>query len=140
MNWGKVTIAILVAFVLFISGLSYFMASAPNDEYDHQYYEDGLNFDHDYNRETQVTKDHAQPIIKVDTYCIKLTFPQKITGKLRMSRPSSDASDTTVMLDNNNGSPIEILTKHLSKGNWQLVLEWKASNKAYLYQHEVYIR
>lgn len=77
MNWGKATVAILVIFVLFIGGLSYFMFAAPNDDYDHQYYEDGLNFDHDYNREEQVTKDQAQPKVEVDTCCIKLIFPQK---------------------------------------------------------------
>src|SRR5580698_1964704 len=112
MNWGKATVAILVVFVLFISGLSYFMFSAPSDEYDHQYYEDGLNFDHDYNREKHVVSDHAQPTIVVDTCCIKCTFPQQIVGEVKMSRPSSDASDTSFTLDNKNGLPIEILTKH----------------------------
>jgi hypothetical protein len=140
MNWGKATVAILITFVLFISGLSYFMFSAPNDEYDHQYYEDGLNFDHDYNREAQVTKDHAAPVIEIDTCCIKLTFSQLIKGEVRMSRPSSDARDTTFALDNKNGNPVLILTKHLAKGKWALVFDWKSDNKAYLYQHEVYIK
>lgn len=140
MNWGKATVAILIVFVLFIGGLSYAMFRAPNDYYDHQYYEDGLNFDHDYNREEQVTKDHAQPVIEVDTCCIKVTFHQKISGKVRLSRPSSDAKDTTITLDNTNGTPIEILTKHLLKGKWQLVFDWKSNNKAYLYQQEVYVK
>ena len=140
MNWGKATVAILVIFVLFIGGLSYFMFAAPNDDYDHQYYEDGLNFDHDYNREKQVTKDHAQPKIEVDTCCIKVTFPQKINGKVRLSRPSSDASDTTIILDNSDGSPIQILTNHLVKGKWQLVFDWISNNKTYLYHQEVYVK
>ena len=140
MNWGKATVAILVIFVLFIGGLSYFMFAAPNDDYDHQYYEDGLNFDHDYNREKQVTKDHAQPKIEVDTCCIKVTFPQKINGKVRLSRPSSDASDTTIILDNRDGSPIQILTNHLVKGKWQLVFDWISNNKTYLYHQEVYVK
>ncbi len=140
MNWGKTTVVILVTFVIFISGLSYFMFSAPNDEYDHQYYEDGLNFDHDYNREKQVVKDHAQPVIEVDTCCIKLTFPQVIKGEVRMSRPSSDVRDTTFTLDNTSGNPIEILTKHLVKGKWQLVFDWKSNNKAYLYKQEIFIK
>ena len=116
------------------------MVSAPNDEYDHQYYENGLNFDHDYDREKQVVKDHAQPTIVVDTCCIKLTFPQQINGEVKMSRPSSDASDTSFALDNQSGKPIEILTKHLVKGKWQLVIDWKSNNKAYLYQQEVNVK
>jgi len=140
MSWGKIITIVLIVFVVFIGGLSYAMFKAPDDEYDHQYYEDGLNFDHDYNREAQVIKDHAQPLIEVDTCCIKLTFPQKIRGKVIMSRPSSDESDTTVTLDNKNGGPIAILTKHLAKGNWQMVFDWKSDNKAYLYHHEVYVK
>jgi len=140
MNWGKAIVAMLVVFILFIGGLSYAMFRAPNDDYDHQYYEDGLNFDHDYNREQQVTKDHAQPLIKIDTGCIKFIFPGKIYGKVRMSRPSSDASDITVTLNNTSGDPIEILTKNLAKGKWQLVFDWKSNNKSYLYHQEVYIK
>jgi hypothetical protein len=140
MNWGKVTTLVLIIFVLFISGLGYFMFSAPNDEYDHQYYEDGLNFDHDYNREEQVVTDHAQPAIDVDTCCIKLKFPQIIKGEVKMLRPSSDVRDTSFALDNKNANPIEILTRHLAKGKWQLVFDWKSNNKAYLYQQEVYIK
>ena len=140
MNWGKTTVVILVTFVLFISGLSYFMFRAPADEYDHRYYEDGLNFDHDYNREKQVVTDHAQPVTDIDTCCIKLTFPQLIKGAVRMSRPSSDAPDTTITLDNANGNPIEILTKHMAKGKWQLVFDWKSNNREYLYQREIFIK
>ena len=140
MNWGKATVGILILFVLFIGALSYYMWRAPDDEYDHQYYENGLNFDHDYNREKQVVKDHAQPIIEIDTCCIKLTFSQVIKGQLKMSRPSSDVRDTSFVLDNKSGNPIEILTRHLVKGKWQLVFDWKSDNKAYLYQQEVYVK
>jgi len=140
MNWGKITALILTVFVLFIGWMSYVMFKAPADDYDHQYYEDGLNFDHAYNREKQVTKDKAQPLILIDTCCIKLTFPQKVKGKVIFMRPSSDAADKTYPLDNNNGQPIEILTQHLSKGKWQLVFDWQSNNKAYLYQQEVYIK
>jgi hypothetical protein len=87
MNWGKAIVVILIVFILFISGMSYVMFKAPADDYNHQYYEDGLNFDHDYNREAQVAKDHAQPLIQVDTCCVKFAFPQVIQGKVRFMRP-----------------------------------------------------
>jgi hypothetical protein len=71
MNWGKATVLILIVFVLFIGGMSVYMFRSPKDDYDPQYYEDGINFDHDYNRETQVNKDHAQPAIRINTDSIK---------------------------------------------------------------------
>jgi hypothetical protein len=140
MNWGKATVFILIAFVVFIGGMSYRMFKAPDDEYDHQYYEDGLNFDRDYTREQLVIKDHAQPVIQVDTCCVKLIFPQSVTGKVKFMRPSSDAADKTYQLDNKNSQPIEILTNHLIKGQWQLVFDWKSNGKSYLYQKEIFIK
>jgi len=140
MNWGKATVAILLVFVSFICGMGYFMFKAPTDDYDHQYYEDGLNFDHDYSREIQVNRDHAEPSIIIDTCCIRLTFPQIIKGQVNFMRPSSDAKDTSFPLDNNGGKPIEILTKNMAKGKWQLVFNWKSGNKDYLYQKEIYVK
>ncbi len=140
MNWGKATIVVLIVFVLGICSLGYYMFTAPADDYDHQYYEDGLNFDHDYNREQQVVKDHAQPTIIIDTCCVKITFPQVVKGQVKFMRPSSDAKDNTYPLDNSGGRVIEILTKSLTKGQWQLVFNWKSGGKDYLYQHEVYIK
>ncbi len=140
MNWGKITVIILTAFVLFIGGISYVMFTSPADDYDHQYYEDGLNFDHDYNRERQVTKDNAQPAIQIDTCCIKFTFPQVVKGNVRFVRPSSDAKDVSYPLDNKAGGPVEIVTTKMKKGKWQLIFAWESSHKAYLYHKEVYIK
>jgi hypothetical protein len=140
MNWGKATIIILLAFVLFISGLSYYMFRSPADEYDHQYYEDGLNFDHDYTREAQVNRDHAQPRITVSADSVKLAFPQSVKGRVKFMRPASDARDTSFVLDNTGRREIRLATEALAKGKWQLVLEWTSNRKAYLYQQEIYIK
>ena len=139
MNWGKATIIILLAFVLFICGLSYYMFRSPADEYDRQYYEDGLNFDHDYNREAQVSKDHAQPRITVSADSIRFVFPQTVKGRVKLMRPASDARDTSFALDNTAQKEISLATESLTKGKWQLVLEWTSNQKAYLYQQEITI-
>ncbi len=140
MNWGKATIAILTVFVLFIGSMTFYMFTTPADDYDHQYYENGLNFDHDYNREKQVTKDHAQPLIEIDNDHIKFTFPQVIKGQVKFTRPSSDAKDIMFVLNNKNNGAIQLPTAHLAKGKWQLVFSWTSNNNAYLYHQEVYIK
>ncbi len=63
MNWGKGIIAGMIIFVLFIAGMCIYMFTSPQDDFDQQYYEKGLTFNHDYDREQQVTKDHAEPLI-----------------------------------------------------------------------------
>jgi hypothetical protein len=140
MNWGKAVIIILLTFVLFISSLSYFMFSTPKDDYDHRYYEKGLTFDADYNREQQVNKDHAQPIIIVSPDSIGFTFPGAINGQVKLMRPASDAVDHIYPLNSKVGELVKIPANKLLKGKWQLVLEWKSNSKAYLYQQEVYIK
>lgn len=140
MNWGKATVLILISFVVFIGGMSYVMFKSPADDFDHAYYEKGLNFDHDYNREELVTKEHVQPVIAIDTCCIRFTFPQVIKGRVQFTRPSSDVRDTSFIIDNTKGNPVEILTRHLAKGKWQLAFEWKSGQKEYLYHQEVSIK
>jgi len=140
MNWGKGIIGGMIIFMLFILGMCFYMFTMPGDDYDHKYYEKGLNFDQDYNKKAQVFKDKAQPVIKVDSCCIQVTFPQTITGQVRLLRPSGEVKDQVFNLDNKNGLPIEILTTHIAKGQWQLVFNWTSNNKAYLYQQEVYIK
>ena len=137
MDWGKATVLILIVFVLFIGSMSYYMFRSPKDDFDHQYYEDGINFDHDYNREAQVTKDNAQPIISVKPDSIKFNFPQIVDGKVKLMRPASDAADKTFLLE---GKVIAIPASQLIRGKWRLVFEWKSNNKAYLYSTEIFIK
>ena len=137
MNWGKATVLILIAFVLFIGGMSYYMFRSPKDDYDHQYYEDGINFDHDYNREAQVTKDQAQPVINITADSIRFTFPQIVDGAVKLVRPASDAVDKSYPLQ---GTVIAVPVSQLIKGKWKLIFDWKCNNKAYLYNTEIFIK
>jgi hypothetical protein len=137
MNWGKATVLILIVFVLFIGSMSVYMFRSPKDDYDHQYYEDGINFDHDYNREAQVIKDHAQPAVSFETDSIKFSFPQIVDGKVKLIRPSSDAVDKTFPLE---GRVVAIPVSQLIRGKWKLVFEWKSNNKAYLYNTEIFVK
>ena len=137
MNWGKGIILVLAIFILFISGMSIYMFLAPVDDYDHQYYENGLNFDHDYNRERQVIKDHATPSVRVANQKFFLGFTQPVTGHIKFLRPSDTALDKTFKLE---GKEIEISLKTIPVGQWQLVMAWESNHKAYLYHKEVYIK
>jgi hypothetical protein len=137
MNWGKGIILVLVIFVLFITGMSVKFFLMPVDDYDHQYYENGLNFDHDYNREKQVVTDHAAPSLRISGQEFHLTFNQPVTGNIKFLRPSDTALDRTFKLE---GKEIEISLKTIPAGQWQLVMNWENDHKAYLFHKEVYIK
>ncbi|MGZ3763810.1 MAG: FixH family protein [Mucilaginibacter sp.] len=140
MNWGKGIIIGMAVFVLFIVGMCIYMVASPTDDFDHQYYEKGLSFNHDYDREEQVTKDHAEPIIRLNNQNIDLKFVQPVKGTVTFMRPSSTVSDKVYALNSGNNNEIDIPIEPLAAGKWQLVFEWTSNNKAYLYQQEVFVK
>lgn len=140
MNWGKGIILGMAIFILFITGMGVFMFLSPTDEYDHQYYEKGLTFNQDYDREKQVANDHAQPVIQVADGYMKLTFTHAVKGKITFERPSNNLLDKVFQLDSGLGNEVEIPIGSITKGQWQLVFDWKSNNKSYLYQKAVFIK
>jgi len=141
MNWGKGIILGMLVFMAFIITMAVLMFLAPNDEYDHQYYEKGLTFDRDYNREAGVYKDHVQPVIKADSRFLTLTFAQPVEdGKLILTRPADARMDKTFLLNGSTGNQVAIPLKQIATGHWQLVLNWQSSQKKYLYQQGIYIK
>jgi hypothetical protein len=140
MNWGKGIVAVLAIFVAFIVILCVYMVASPTDDFDHQYYEKGLNFNHDYNRELQVTKDHAQPLIQVGDKLIRFIFTRPVKGTIKFMRPSSNAPDKVYPLNSDNGKEVDIPIEPFAAGRWQLEFEWVSNNNAYLYHQEIYIK
>jgi len=139
MNWGKGIVTGMVIFMLFILSMCVYMFTMPADEYDHQYYEKGLGFNKDYNREQQVATDHAQPIIKLDGRTLQIKFVAPASGTVRFVRPSSQSMDVSFPINTGAGIDVSIPVSSLKTGQWQMVFEWNSNNKEYLYQQENYI-
>jgi len=140
MNWGKGIILGMAIFMLFIISMCVYMFRMPADEYDHQYYEKGLNFDKDFAKEKQVVADNAQPTISIKAGEARIAFTKPANGTARFIRPSSEALDKTFQLNTNTGSSTSLALTGLVTGKWRVVLDWKSGDKAYLYQQEVYIK
>jgi len=140
MNWGKGLIIGMAIFMLFIISMCVYMFRMPADEYDHQYYEKGLNFDKDFAKEKQVIADHAQPAISIEAGQAHIAFTKPANGTARFIRPSSEALDKTFQLNTNTGSSTSLALNGLVAGKWRVVLDWKSGDKTYLYQKEVYIK
>ena len=127
----------MALFMLFIIGMCVYMFRMPADEYDHHYYEKGLNFDQDYNKERQVVTDKAKPMIRIMKDSIQIIFTEPANGKIRFIRPSSEALDKQFPLHTSVGKIALISASSLIKGRWQMVLEWKSGQKNYLYEQKV---
>ena len=140
MNWGKTIVIVLAVFILFISGMGLVFFLSPTDDYDHEYYEKGLTFNRDYDRELQVNKDHAKPVITYDAKNITITFTSPVKGKIKFMRPSDTGLDKYFNLNSGNDNKVEFPLTELPKGQWQIEMAWEANHKAYLNQQEVYIK
>lgn len=137
MNWGKGIILGMGLFMLFILLMCFKMFSLPADEYDHHYYEKGLNFDQDYTKEKQVTVDHAQPAIRFAGSEIQLVFREEAHGTAKLVRPSSVALDKSFTLNTDGKGLVALPLLQIPKGRWRIVLEWTSNHKNYLYEKEV---
>ena len=140
MNWGKGIIIGMVMFMIFITSMCVYMFRMPADEYDHQYYEKGLNFDKDFDKEKQVYKDHAQPEVNISGKDLSIAFAESAVGTIRFIRPSSEAMDKTFQLNTNGSKATMLSVSSLVPGQWQMVVEWKSSKKSYLYKKEIFIK
>lgn len=140
MNWGKGIIAGMILFMLYILSMCIYMFMLPVDQYDHQYYEKGLNFDKDFNKEKQVFKDHAVPLFRISSKQLYINFAAPSRGNIRFIRPSNSALDTLVPIKLTSSNEQIISLGFLNKGNWELLLDWQSSNNSYLYQYKLYVR
>lgn len=137
MNWGKVIVITLAIFGLFIAGMSVYMFATPQDDYDHEYYEKGLNFDKDYAREENVVKDDAQPHIRIDNSALYISFKNTASGTIKFERPSDTHMDRIFAV---NTAYYIVPTAKLLPGEWQVVFEWKSGGHPYLYQQKIFIK
>jgi uncharacterized ion transporter superfamily protein YfcC len=140
MNWGKGLILGMGIFMLFIIVMCIRMFLAPADEYDHHYYEKGLNFDADYNRERQVVVDKATPQIQQNANGLLLKFTAPVKGTIRFIRPANQKLDKAFPIISGNNNEVLIATAAIQTGRWQLLLTWASNNKAYRYQQEIYLK
>ncbi|MCC8425356.1 FixH family protein [Mucilaginibacter sp. UR6-11] len=140
MNWGKGIIGGMILFMLFIISMCIYMFALPADDYDHQYYEKGLAFNKDYNKEVQVIKDHAEPKITIRNQVMRLAFARPAVGTITWLRPSNQYQDRIFKIDTLAGPLVYLPLNSIEKGKWQLLIEWESDRKAYLFQKEVFIK
>jgi len=130
----------MIIFILFITAMGVKMFMLPGDDYDHQYYEKGLTFNRDYDREKQVTTDQAAPVIEQVGQNLVLTFKTPLTGTIRFERPSDQLQDRSFPLQPDADNSVLLPINKLATGKWQLTLNWQHQSKDYLYHQEITIR
>jgi len=138
-NWGKGLVIGMSIFMLFIISLGVSIFAQKGDDYDSAYYEKGLDYDNDYDREQQVVTDNAAPTISFTKENLLVGFKGEAKGVLHLQRPSDKKMDQTLSFAANPAGQVELPLNNVTKGRWQMVFEWRNNGKQYLYQKEVFI-
>ncbi len=144
-NWGT---GIVIAFVLFIGFILYFVIKTTTDsnyEYDlvaKDYYKDELEYQQRIDKlnnakklETNINVDRVEKGITVN-------FPtnfssEKIKGTIYLYRPSDKILDVIIPISLKNSHSQFISDEVLISGRWDLKIEWNVSDETYLFQHSI---
>ena len=143
-NWGT---SIVIAFVLFIGFILFFVIKAhnPNNKHDlvsEEYYKDELKFQEEIDKQNNV-KSLAEPfIIKKTTEGFEIQFPKRfnnenISGTVIMTRPSNKALDFEIPIHLTNHKMLLSKSK-LVEGNWNLNIDFESYDTLYLYKNSIH--
>lgn len=131
----------MLSFMTFIIVLAVLMIRSETDALvDQDYYEKGLNYDHEFALKEQVIKDNALPIIAFSGENLVITFKTEATGTLKITRTAKKSMDRTMNFKTDSDKNVILSSKDLAKGNWKFIMQWKANNgNTYLNEQEVSI-
>lgn len=143
-NWGT---SIVIAFVLFIAFIMYFVINMmTDDKLDHDlvtedYYQEELLHQQEIDKENNAKKLKENVTWKKTSEGIEIIFPKdldinKIKGKVFLYRPSNKSldSETTISLSNN----IMLIPKtKLLDGRWNINVDWQYEGTPYLYRKSI---
>ncbi|MDO4729060.1 MAG: FixH family protein [Bacteroidota bacterium] len=146
-SWGY---AIVLAFIMFISFIMYFVVLAQTDEsYDNQlvitnYYEHELGINAIQEKEANASALPKAVSINVLENKVEIIFPnvfkyENITGNVFFYRPSDEKLDFDIPIQLKD-SVLEIPRKALREGKWKLKVDWEYQGKGYIKQQDLEIK
>lgn len=144
-NWGT---AIVIAFVLFISFILYFVIKVQTDStYDYElvltdYYKQETVFDEQYEKQQNALKYKDEFVFTKSSDGLQITFPEsmqldKIEGKVSLYRPSNQKLDFEIPISFS-GPHLLIPKSSLVDGRWDITLDFVYDGKSYMLKKTIY--
>ncbi|MGO1750876.1 MULTISPECIES: FixH family protein [Psychroflexus] len=139
LNWGQ---SIVIAFVLFISFIMYFVITMmTDDKYNNDlvvesYYEKDLTLQNDIDQKKNALALDERVTIEKTNLGLKVTFPdnfdhKKISGELFMYRPIDKEQDFTIDLDLSS-LQFTLPNDLLEEGRWDATLKFQYEGQDYM--------
>lgn len=141
MNWGTKLVIAMALFMGFIIALSTKMIfSGKDDLVEKDYYEKGLNYDHDYSRKKNTEQDDAEPKIEIGLSSIRLTFKDPSVGTVKFTHAKDRRLDRVFRIDTEDGTAAGIERSQIAHGYWRLTFEWQSKGKQYMFEKGIFIQ
>jgi hypothetical protein len=144
LNWGT---GIVIAFVLFIAFILYFVIKTSTDttyEYDlvaKDYYKDELEYQQRIDKLNNAKKLTQNISISKTNEGISIHYPanisqEKIKGTVYLYRPSNKKLDVRIPIAVTNQTQL-ISNDILIGGRWNVQIEWNVAEESYLFQQSL---
>ena len=138
MDWGKKLTIGMLCFMTMIVAFGILMIRSKDDALvDSDYYEKGISYNSTYRKKENVTQDQAAPEIKLTADSLILTFSKPAQGNIKFMRVANKSLDRSVSLQTDERLEVRYPITRKSAGLWRLVMEWRSSDKDYLYEKEI---
>lgn len=142
-NWGT---GIVIAFILFIGFIMFFVIKMNTDEYDHdlvteEYYKEELEYQKNIDKESNARKLSTNVKWEKTTEGLRIEFPaeldfKEINGKVFLYRPSNKHLDLEVPISLSNHYLL-IPDDSLLDGRWNIYVDWQYKGVDYLFKEEI---
>ena len=137
----------MIFYLIFVAGiilLVYKSSTQNQDLVTPDYYKKELAFQQTIDSKERVSQLSAPPLITIENKSIKIQFPKEMTGTMieavvSLYCPSNKENDFQTIVTTSNGVLIVPITNN-SKGNFDIHLQWTASNKEYYYENKLFIQ
>lgn len=134
MNWGTKIVIGLAAFMSFVIVLVIRAVTSDKDDLVvKDYYEQGLNYDAEYQDKQNVTANHAAPALTLKGENLFVSFTAPARGQLRLMHPNDAAKDKVMKFDTGAGATTALDVRSLERINWRIRIEWVTDGKPYMY-------
>jgi len=144
-SWGKGIFLLYTGFVLITLALVAFAMTKKVDLVTDNYYDKELKFEQHIKKQKNSEGLNKKPAIEQKGNSIKIIFPKefnpgKITGMLKLYRPSDSEKDSSFAIKTDAKGEQEVSLERFLKGRWKLQIDWRYDNVEYYSEESVFLQ
>jgi len=137
LNWGHKLVFFMVCFMLFISGLIWYIMKQDVQLVETDYYEKGMKYQEVIDAEASAAK---MVSMQIDSGSLVVTIidstTQSLNGELKFYRPSDKSKDFSAPISCTIQQPVKFPVSNLDRGSWKVTLSWTDAKGAHQLSHD----